>query len=66
MHSALCLLAVNAVEQATEHAPILQVIFFPSRPGYFDPAVTRRIMDYTLFMNSKVLFKQVSCLHNIM
>ena len=37
-----------------------QVIFFPSRPGYKDPAVTRRIMDYMLFMNSKVLFKVVS------
>ena len=37
-----------------------QVIFFPSRPGYRDPAVTRRIMDYMLFMNSKVLFKVVS------
>ena len=57
----MCSLAMNAA-QATEHAPVLQVIFFPSRPGYNDPAVTRRIMDYTLFMNSKVLFKQVSCL----
>jgi len=36
-----------------------QVIFFPSRPGYVDPAVTRRVLDYMLFMNSKVLFKQV-------
>ena len=35
-----------------------QVIFFPSRPGYVDPAVTRRVLDYMLFMNSKVLFKQ--------
>ena len=39
---------------------VAQVIFFPSRPGYRDPAVTRRIMDYMLFMNSKVLFKVVS------
>ncbi len=36
----------------------MQVIFFPSRPGYVDPAVTRRVLDYMLFMNSKVLFKQ--------
>jgi len=36
-----------------------KVIFFPSRPGYVDPAVTRRVLDYMLFMNSKVLFKQV-------
>ena len=39
---------------------VAQVIFFPSRPGHRDPAVTRRIMDYMLFMNSKVLFKVVS------
>lgn len=25
-----------------------------------DPGVTRRVLDYMLFMNSKVLFKQVS------
>ncbi|CAL5218343.1 g3 [Coccomyxa viridis] len=46
-------------ENGWDQAIFNEVIFFPSRPGYFDPAVTRRIMDYTLFMNSKVLFKQV-------
>ena len=38
----------------------MQVIFFPSHNEYGDPAVTRRIMDYMAFMNSKVLFKNVS------
>ena len=59
---ATSVLAVATAKQATDSAPLLQVIFFPSRPGYTDPAVTRRIMDYMLFMNSKVLFKQVCCL----
>ena len=38
----------------------IQVIFFPSSNQYKDPAVTRRVMDIYRFMNSKVLFKQVS------
>lgn len=37
----------------------MQVIFFPSRNEYQDPAVTRRVMDMYKFMNSKVLFKKV-------
>lgn len=37
-----------------------QVIFFPSHNEYQDPSVTRRVMDYMMFMNSKVLFKRVS------
>ena len=37
----------------------MQVIFFPSQPGHSDPGVTRRILDFMLFMNSKVLFRQV-------
>ena len=32
-----------------------QVIYFPSRPGYTDPHVKRRVLDYLLFMNSKVI-----------
>lgn len=38
----------------------LQVMFFPSHNEYVAPAVTRRVMDYYRFMNSKVLFKSVS------
>ena len=30
-----------------------QVIFFPSHNAYRDPAVTRRVLDYFDFMNSK-------------
>lgn len=42
------------------HDPaVVQEIFFPSSPNRTDPAVTRRVMDYLLFMNSKVLFKVV-------
>lgn len=31
-----------------------EVIFFPSRPNYTDVNVKRRVLDYLLFMNSKV------------
>ena len=31
-----------------------QVIFFPSHNAYKDPAVTRRVLDFYDFMNSKV------------
>ncbi len=37
---------------------IWQVIYFPSRPGYTDPHVKRRVLDYLLFMNSKVKYVQ--------
>ena len=33
---------------------LLQEIYLPSRPGYTDPHVIRRVLDYLLFMNSKV------------
>ncbi|EIE27038.1 hypothetical protein COCSUDRAFT_11236, partial [Coccomyxa subellipsoidea C-169] len=46
-------------EDGWDQAIFNEVIFFPSRPGYTDPGVTRRIMDFMLFMNSKVLFRQV-------
>lgn len=39
-----------------------EVLFFPSRPGYTDPGVSRRVLDHLLFMNSKVLFTLVRCL----
>ena len=35
---------------------VLQVIFFPSHGHHKDPSVTRRVMDYMDFMNSKTLF----------
>lgn len=38
---------------------LLQVIFFPSHGSHTDPAVTRRVMDYMQFMNSKTLFTVV-------
>ncbi|KAK9817003.1 hypothetical protein WJX72_008113 [[Myrmecia] bisecta] len=47
------------VEAGWDQAIFNEVIFFPSRPGYNDVAVTRRIMDFMLFMNSKVLFTKV-------
>lgn len=34
----------------------MQVIFFPSHGQHKDPSVTRRVMDYMDFMNSKTLF----------
>ena len=38
---------------------LLQVIFFPSHGEHKDPAITRRVMDYMQFMNSKTLFMVV-------
>ncbi|KAK9916012.1 hypothetical protein WJX75_007235 [Coccomyxa subellipsoidea] len=46
-------------EDGWDQAIFNEVIFFPSHPGYTDPGVTRRIMDFMLFMNSKILFRQV-------
>lgn len=44
-------------EKGWDQAIFNEVIFMPSRPGYEDPSVTRRVLDYTLFANSKTLFK---------
>ena len=42
------------VVHSDQHSHALwQVIYFPSRPGYTDPHVKRRVLDYLLFMNSK-------------
>ena len=38
---------------------MLQVIFFPSHGEHKDPTITRRVMDYMQFMNSKTLFTVV-------
>lgn len=46
-------------ENGWDQALFNEVIYFPSRPGYTDPLVKRRVLDYLLFMNSKVLFKTV-------
>ena len=50
----------TAWELTLQH--LVQVMFFPSHHDYLEPAVTRRVMDYLKFMNSKVLFKQVRIL----
>lgn len=46
-------------ENGWDQALFNECIFFPSRPGYKDPSVTRRVLDYTKFMNSKFLFKHL-------
>lgn len=46
-------------ENGWDQALFNECIFFPSRPGYVSPGVTRRIMDYMVFVNSKVLFTRV-------
>lgn len=46
-------------ENGWDQALFNECIFFPNHPGYTDPAVTRRVLDYMLFMNSKVLFKHL-------
>ncbi|PSC74665.1 glycosyltransferase CAZy family GT77 [Micractinium conductrix] len=46
-------------ENGWDQALFNECIFFPNRPGYKDPAVTRRVLDYMKFMNSKVLFKHL-------
>lgn len=43
-------------ENGWDQALFNECIFFPNHPGYKDPEVTRRVLDYMLFMNSKVLF----------
>lgn len=46
-------------ENGWDQALFNECIFFPSSPSNKDPAVTRRVLDYMLFMNSKVLFKHL-------
>jgi len=45
---------VQCLSGLTIYNPCAQLIYFPSRPGYTDPLVRRRVLDYLLFMNSKV------------
>ncbi|XP_031404158.1 arabinosyltransferase RRA3-like [Punica granatum] len=42
-----------------DQAVFNEELFFPSHPGYEGLHAARRTMDYYLFMNSKVLFKEV-------
>ncbi|PKI36712.1 hypothetical protein CRG98_042901 [Punica granatum] len=42
-----------------DQAVFNEELFFPSHPGYEGLHAAKRTMDYYLFMNSKVLFKEV-------
>lgn len=42
-----------------DQAVFNEELFFPSHPGYDGLHASKRVMDMYLFMNSKVLFKQV-------
>lgn len=48
-----------ANEKAWDQAVFNEEIFFPSHPGYEGLHASKRVMDYYLFMNSKVMFTQV-------
>ena len=43
-------------DQPIRLVTVSQVIFFPSHGQHKDPAITRRVMDFMDFMNSKTLF----------
>lgn len=46
-------------EKAWDQAVFNEELFFPSHPGYEGLHASKRVMDYYLFMNSKVMFLQV-------
>lgn len=46
-----------AREKAWDQAVFNEELFFPSHPGYEGLHASRRVLDYLLFLNSKVLFK---------
>lgn len=46
-------------EKAWDQAVFNEELFFPSHPGYYGLHASKRVMDFYLFMNSKVLFKTV-------
>eukprot|EP00850_Spirogloea_muscicola_P003335 SM000013S26504 [mRNA] locus=s13:732831:733796:- [translate_table: standard] len=48
-----------AREDAWDQAVFNEELFYPSHPGYDGLHASKRVMDYYLFMNSKVLFKEV-------
>ncbi|KAJ7294224.1 hypothetical protein O6H91_07G011200 [Diphasiastrum complanatum] len=44
-------------EKAWDQAVFNEELFFPSRPGFEGLHASKRVLDYLLFLNSKVLFK---------
>ncbi|KAJ7528067.1 hypothetical protein O6H91_16G083200 [Diphasiastrum complanatum] len=46
-------------EKAWDQAVFNEELFFPSRPGYEGLHASKRVLDYLLFLNSKVLFKTI-------
>jgi hypothetical protein len=46
-------------ENAWDQAVFNEELFRPSRPGYDGLHVSKRVLDYLLFMNSKVLFTRI-------
>lgn len=46
-------------EKAWDQAVFNEELYFPSHPGYDGLHASRRVMDYYLFMNSKVMFTKV-------
>lgn len=46
-------------ENGWDQALFNECIFFPNSPVNVDPAVTRRVMDIEVFMNSKTLFRYI-------
>ncbi|KAL3692450.1 hypothetical protein R1sor_006101 [Riccia sorocarpa] len=46
-------------EKAWDQAVFNEELFYPSHPGYDGLHASRRVMDFYLFLNSKVLFKTI-------
>ena len=59
--SSVCFMYVCGIPRECDSNDVmwLQVIFLPSHGEHKDPAVTRRVMDFMQFMNSKTLFTVV-------
>lgn len=45
-------------QQAWDQAVFNEELFFPSSPGYIGLHASKRVLDYLLFLNSKVLFRE--------
>ena len=48
-----------AKEKAWDQAVFNEELFFPSHPGYEGLHASKRVMDYYLFMNSKLMFTKI-------
>jgi hypothetical protein len=48
-----------AKEKAWDQAVFNEELFFPSHPGYDGLHASKRVMDYYLFMNSKLMFTKI-------